>query len=129
MLKRFAQLAGLTLLLGVVFAPAARASTHFSVWIGPSAPFAPGVAAFGPPPGYVWQPGYRVWTGFGYRWVPGAWVRALYARGNWAGERWEREHRDRDFDRDRHWNHDRDRRDWDRDRRDWDRDERGHWRR
>ena len=57
--------------------------------------------------GYVWQPGYRVWTGYRYRWVPGAWVRAPYPRGAYR----ERVYRD--------WDH----RGWDRgrndDRRDW----------
>ena len=37
--------------------PAAHASTHFSVQIGPWAPVAPVVVAPGPPPGYVWQSG------------------------------------------------------------------------
>jgi hypothetical protein len=95
MLKRFAQLAGLTLLLGVVFAPAAHASTYFSVQIGRPVPIVPVVVAAVPPPGFVWQPAYYVWTGFRYRLVPGAWVPAPYVRGRWAGERWEREHRDR----------------------------------
>src|SRR6266446_4274807 len=63
MLKRYARLAGLTLLLGVVFVPVAHASTHFSVQIGPWAPIAPVVVAPGPPPGYVWQSGYYVWIG------------------------------------------------------------------
>jgi hypothetical protein len=118
MLKRFAQLAGLTLLLGAVFVPAAHASTQFSVQIGPWAPIAPVVVAPGPPPGYVWQSGYYVWAGSRYRWVPGAWVPAPYVRGRW-GERWER----RDFDRDRGRDRTRDRN------RDRERDERGNWRR
>ena len=115
MLKRFAQLAGLTLLVGVVFAPAAHASTHVSVQIGTSVPIAPVVFAPGPPPGYVWQRGYYVWTGFRYRWVPAAWVPAPYVRRGWAGERWERERRD--LYRDGNWNRGHDRRD--RDRGDW----------
>jgi|KBSMisStaDraftv2_1062788.scaffolds.fasta_scaffold76546_3 hypothetical protein len=99
MLKRFAQVAGLTLMLGMVTVPAAHADTRFSMQIGAG----PVVA----PPGYVWQPGYRVWTGYRYRWVPGAWVRAPYPRGAYR----ERVYRD--------WDH----RGWDRgrndDRRDW----------
>jgi hypothetical protein len=125
MLKRFAQLAGLTLLLGMVFAPAAHASTRISVQIGTPFPIAPVVIAPGPPPGYIWQPGYRVWTGFSYRWVPGGWVLAPYVRRGWAGERWERERWERErrnVYRDRDWNRDRDRRDRDR-------EERGYWRR
>lgn len=109
MLKRFAQVAGLTLMLGMVAVPAAHADTRFSLQIG-AGPVA--VA----PPGYVWQPGYQVWTGYGYRWVPGAWVPAPYLRGGYR----ERVYRDWDGNR---------RRDWDRrgawqrgpgnDRRDW----------
>jgi WXXGXW repeat (2 copies) len=114
MMKRFAQLAGLTALLGVMFVPAAHASTRISVQIGVPVPFAPVVVAPGPPPGYVWQQGYYVRTGFGSRWVPGMWVPARYVRSRWAGQRWERERRE--FDRDRNWNRDRDRRDWDRER-------------
>jgi hypothetical protein len=120
MLKRFAQLAGLTLLLGVVFVPAAHASTRISVQIGVPVPIAPVVFAPVPRPGYVWQRGYYVWTGFRYRWVPGAWVPAPYVRRGWAGERWERERRN--VYRDRDWSRGRDRRDWDR-------EQRGYWRR
>ena len=122
MLKRFVLLAGLTLLLGVGFVPAAHASTHFSVQIGAGVPWAAADIA----PGYAWQPGHYIWAGFGYRWVPGAWVPL---RGNWARERWA--HERRDFYRNRDWDRGRDRRDWDRnrDRRDWDSEDRGHWRR
>jgi len=103
MLKRFAQVAGLTLMLGMVAVPAAHADTRFSLQIGPVA-----VAH----PGYVWQPAYRVWTGYGYRWVPGAWVPAPYWRGgyrervyrNWDHRGWDR---GRDYDR-RNWRNDRD---------------------
>jgi len=108
MLKRFAHVAGLTLLLGVAFAPTAHASTRISVQIGARVPIAP-VAVAAAPRGYLWRPGYRVWTRFGYRWVPGAWVPPPYVRGYWAPDwRW------------------RVRRGWDR--RDWDR-RRGYWRR
>jgi hypothetical protein len=109
MLKRFAYVAGLTLLLGIVFAPPAHASTRISVRIGAPVPIAP-VAVVARPRGLVWRPGYRVWTGVGYRWVPGVWVPAPYARGYWA-PRWR----------------ERGRPDWRRDRREWDR--RGYWRR
>ena len=123
MVKRFASLAGLTLVLGLVCAPAAHAGTRFSVQIGLPVLVAPVAVTPGPPPGYVWHPGYYVWTGFRYRWMPGAWVPS-YVQGNWARERWEREHRD--FDRGRDWERDHDRRDWDHGR-EW--DNRGDWRR
>jgi hypothetical protein len=134
MVKRFAQLAGLTLLLGLVFVPAAHAGPRFSfsIGVGPSYPIAPYEATPAPPPGYIWQPGYYVRSGFGDRWVPGTWVPAPYARRNWSDERWERERRD--YDRDgRDWRDGRNGRDWrdwnDRHDRDRDRGERGDWRR
>jgi hypothetical protein len=111
MLKRFVSLAGLALLLSVMFVPAAHAQTRFSVQIGPVAPV---VVAARPPYGYVWQPGYYVWTGYHRRWVRGGWVRP-YVRDGWTRERWERRHRAFDGD----WNRDRGRRDWDRDGRVW----------
>ncbi len=118
MLKRFAQIAGLALTLGLAAVPAAHADTRFSLRIG-TGPIA--VA----PPGYVWQPAYRVWTGYGYRWVPGAWVPAPYLRGHHdarAYRDWDRDRR-RDWDRGRGWER---RRDNDYDRHDWryDRDDR-----
>jgi hypothetical protein len=87
MLKRFAQLAGLTLLLGLVFVPAAHAGPHFSfsVGVGPSYPIAP----------YA-----------GRNWGGERWERER------RDERWE--HERRNFDRDRSSRHDRDRRDRDR---------------
>ncbi len=114
MLKRLASIVGFTLLLGVAFAPAAHAQTRFSLQIGPS------YGAYGPGPGYVWQPGYYAWSGYGRRWVPGAWV---YGRRDWSRERWGRDYRDSYWRRDRNWDRDRDGgRFRDRDRRDWGRD-------
>lgn len=40
------------------------------------------------PYGYVWRPGYYVWTGYRYRLVPGAWVVPPYSGGVWVGPRW-----------------------------------------
>jgi hypothetical protein len=79
MKKRLAAVAGLTLLLGVLAAPAAQASSHFSVGIGVGAPYV--AAPYAPYARPVWRPGHYVWTRFGYRWVPGAWIRpaAVYA--------------------------------------------------
>jgi hypothetical protein len=110
MLKRFASLAALTLLLGTTFVPAAHADTRFSLRVGPV------YGAYDSRPRPVWQPGYRVWTGYHYRWVPGRWVTTSYGRYDWRRERWEREHRQsyrgRDKWRDQRWNGDHDRRDW-----------------
>jgi hypothetical protein len=130
MVKRVALLAGLTLLLSVAFVPAAHAQTRFSFQFGMSP---------GPAPGYVWQDGYYVQSGYGDRWIPGGWVPARYGRRDWDAERWERDHRElhrdlerehREFHRNEGGRRDRDRSDWDRDRehRNWDRDERD-WRR
>src|SRR5712691_5068134 len=117
MVKRIAQIAGVTLLLGGGCVPTAHADTHFSLQIGVPVPLAPVAVA---PAGYVWQPGYRVWTGFGYRWIPGEWVPAPYVRGYGAPEWRERGRGDWDHDRRGDWDRDR-RGDWDRDRREWDR--------
>ena len=103
-MSRIARLLGLTLLLGMIAVPAAHATTRFSVQVGVGPAVAP-VAA--PYPGYVWQPGHRVWTGYGYRWVPGRWIPALY-NGRAYGYReyqrdWDRDRRYRDRDRDGFW--------------------------
>ena len=146
MRKRIAQLAGLTLLLGIVFVPSLHASPRFpfSVRVGAPGPIAPYAVAPGPRSGYVWQPGYYVQTEFGDRWVEGAWIPEPYVRGNWGGDRWahargtyDRGAYDRPYDRrnydrgnynrgnyDRNWDGHRDR-----DGRDIDRNERGNWRR
>ncbi len=84
MVKRIAQIAGVTLLLGGVFVPTAHADTHFSLQIGAPVPLAPVAVARR---GYVWQPGYRVWTGFGDR------------RGSWDRDRRERDRDERDWRR------------------------------
>jgi hypothetical protein len=117
MLRRYALRATFIVFFGLLFVPAARANTHVTVQFGsPAAIVAPVPVAA--PYGYVWQPGYYVWAGFRYRWVPGAWVRAVPPRREWVPER-----QYRDWDRDGRYG---DRRDWDRrdrdqDRRDWDR--------
>jgi hypothetical protein len=46
------------------------------VYYGPRVVYGPPV---GVPYGYEWQPGYYVWTSWGRRWVPGAWVRRGHA--------------------------------------------------
>jgi hypothetical protein len=77
MVKRFALVGTLTLVLAAVAMPA-YAQMHVSIGIG--APFYPPVAVVtaAPYPGYVWQPARYVWTAFGYQLVPGGWVPAAY---------------------------------------------------
>jgi hypothetical protein len=105
-MTRYLRLAGLTVLLGTLLAPAAHADTRFDVRIGVGGP--PVVAypprpfvAYAPPPpvygGYVWQPGYFVWTGYHRRWVPGAWIRPGYGytrpirvERRWSDHNWRR---------------------------------------
>src|SRR5258708_31194410 len=112
MLTHIARLAGLTALVAVLMAPSAHAAQfRFGVQVGPPAAVYGSYGA----PGYVWQPGYYVWTAYGRRWVPGVWVLRGHvpngrAYGYWRNRGWDR---DRDFDRDR------DRRGWDRDDRRW----------
>jgi hypothetical protein len=108
-MRRYIALSTMTLMLGTVFVPAAQASPQVSVQIGPSASFAPYGAS-------IWIAGHYVWTGFGNRWVPGAWV----ARGHGRYERPLRFERERFYrERDRRWDRGRRDRDRDRDRRNW----------
>ncbi len=82
-----------------VMSPRAHAATRVFVQIGapivapvPVAPppvVAPARVYVAPrPSGYVWRPGYYVWTGYGYRLVPGGWVVPPYAGAVWVGPRW-----------------------------------------
>ena len=75
----------------------AHAATHVVVQIGapvpvyapPPPPPAPVVVAGAPVPyGYVWRPGHYVWTGYGYRLVPAAYVRPPYAGAVWVAPRY-----------------------------------------
>lgn len=43
-----------------------------------------------PGAGYVWTPGYYVWNGVMYVWVPGVWVRAPWPGARWIPPRWKR---------------------------------------
>jgi hypothetical protein len=141
MVRHFAGVGGLAVVAGLLAAPAAQASTHFSVQIGVGVPgpvivapapvygpapvYAPAqVYAGAPGPGYVWTPGYYVTTRFGSRWVPGGWVLGNgYGRPGWDRERWEE--RERWNERER-WGNER----WDREHRDrYREDDRREWRR
>src|SRR5437868_1695329 len=96
------RIAGLAILVAVFHVPGAHADTRFSFGVGVGTPYPPVVVA---PRPYVaapfynddsyWEPAYRVWTGYGYRWVPGRWVRRGNGSSRWENERWRRE-RDRD---------------------------------
>ena len=78
----------------------AHAATRVFVQIGAPAPVpvyappppplpAPVVVAPAPVPyGYVLQPAHYVWTGFGYRVVPAAWVHPPYAGAVWVAPRY-----------------------------------------
>ena len=79
-------------LFGVVVT--AQASTRVFVQIGAPVPVAPVLVApavIPPPPAYgiIWRPGYYSWSGYGYGWVPGAWVQpprvgVLWTPGYWG---------------------------------------------
>lgn len=108
MLTRYSRLAGLTLLFGLLLTPVADASTRVVVQIG-----VPGVAvaapvrvAPAPYAGLIWQPGYYLWTGYGRRWVPGAWIRPAYGRHARERRHWDRDRRwERERSRERDWRH------------------------
>jgi len=80
----------------VLLAANAHAGTRVFVQIGAPVPvFVPGpppvpviVAARPAPYGFVWRPAHYVWTGYGYRMVPAAWVRPPYARAVWVAPRY-----------------------------------------
>lgn len=106
----------------VLLATNASAKSHVFVSIGigfpapvvvAAPPPAPVIVAAPPPPpaavivaappapygyGYVWRPGYYVWTGYGYQTVPGAWVRPPYAGAVWVAPHWQAYHGDGDGD-------------------------------
>jgi hypothetical protein len=108
MLTRGFRLAGLTVLIGALLTPTARADTRFDIRIG-----VPGRAVVAPYPyaprasaGLIWQPGYYVRAGYGRHWVPGRWIRPAYGyRGpGWRYERrgYDRRYWNRDYGRERH---------------------------
>lgn len=102
----------------VLLAVNADAASHSHIWVNigigapapvvvtapPPPPPAPVYVApapvYAPPPppppyatyGYVWVPAYSVWTGYGYRTVPGAWVRPPYRGAVWVAPHWEYGH-------------------------------------
>jgi hypothetical protein len=41
-----------------------------------------------PDPDYIWTPGYWAWSGYGYYWVPGAWVEPPYVGALWTPGYW-----------------------------------------
>jgi hypothetical protein len=79
----------------LVAVPSAKAAPRFFIQVGVPVPIAPVVVAppvLPPPPAYglVWRAGYYNWNGYGYVWLPGAWVRPPFARAVWVGPRWVR---------------------------------------
>jgi hypothetical protein len=57
------------------------------VGIAPPAPVVEAAPA-PPSPGYVRQPGYWIWNGVQYVWVPGAYVAAPYVHAVWVPGAW-----------------------------------------
>jgi len=62
------------------------------VRVAPPPPLAERVVVT-PGPGYVWVPGYYVWTGAPYNWRAGAWVRPHRPRAVWVAPHWRHERR------------------------------------
>ena len=106
---------GAIVLLAVNADAAGHSHVYFNIGIGIPAPVPVVVAAPPPPPpvyvpppapvyvpapppppyatyGYVWVPEYSVWTGYGYRTVPGAWVRPPYREAVWVAPHWDNGH-------------------------------------
>src|SRR5882724_11808075 len=72
MLTRGIRLAGLTLVLGALLAPTARADTRFDVRIGVPGPRVVAPYRFESRRAeLIWRPGYYVWSGYRRHWVPG----------------------------------------------------------
>ena len=89
MIRSMSRLLGLAVLIVLIAGSTAHAGARVFLQIGPPAPVA--VLAPVPPPapyGYVWQPGYYVWVGTAYRWVPGVWARPPFARAARVSPRW-----------------------------------------
>lgn len=99
MVRTALRIAGLAVFVAAFHVPTASADSRFSLHVGIGNPAPPVVVApltaspYGD--GYYWEPAYRVWTGHGYRWVPGRWTRRD-ARSRWEREQWRRE-RDRGY--------------------------------
>jgi hypothetical protein len=72
-----------TLLLGGVIGFAQTV-----VRVAPPPPVRVGVVGVAPAPGYVWVGGYQRWSGSGYVWVAGRWVRPPRAGVIWVSPRW-----------------------------------------
>ena len=96
MIRVGSRIAVLALAALITAAPAAHAGPHVAVQVGinvpvvPVAPVAPvAVVPVAPVPyGYVWRPSYNIWTGYGYRVVPAAWVRPPYPHAVWVAPHW-----------------------------------------
>jgi hypothetical protein len=71
------------------------------VRVGPPAPIVE-TRIVAPGPEYVWLPGYHMWNGSAYAWVPGRWDRPPRPRAVWVAGRWVRERRGWYF-ADGHW--------------------------
>jgi len=103
MVRPVLRLAGLALTVLAFSTSTAHAGSHvyFGVNVGIGVPAPVAVAVPPPPPpapahvapasapyGYVWRPGYYVWTGHAYRMMPGTWVRRPYAGAVWVAPRY-----------------------------------------
>lgn len=63
------------LLCGTFLLCALIGSAQTVIRVAPPPPVRVGVVGVAPAPGYVWVGGYQRWTGNGYVWVAGRWVR------------------------------------------------------
>ena len=88
---RFAtRLAGLTFAALLVTAATAHAGARVYVGVNVGVPAPPAAVVVGAPVpyGYVYQPGYYMWTGYAYQYVPATYVRPPYAGAVWVAPRY-----------------------------------------
>jgi hypothetical protein len=102
MTRLASRLAGFTVATLLATAAVAHAAPQVSIGVGIGVGAPPPVAVAVPPPpppaavvvgapvpyGYVYRPGYYMWTGYGYQMVPGAYVRPPYAGAVWVAPRY-----------------------------------------
>ena len=89
-MKRTKLLAAAVILFGSALSACGGYGAGY-VAVGP--PPAPryGVIGYAPGPGYVWTDGYWNYTGHGWAWINGRWMRPPRGRHTWMRSEWRHE--------------------------------------